>query len=236
MRWGGGLSAAELDDRPDGLRRVTQHLLQIKHPHPPVWLDVAVRTSQEAADALGVQVGQIAKSVVFRRKSDDVAVLIVTSGDRRVDEAKVAARLGALARADAAFVKQSTGFSIGGVAPLAHVTPPVTLVDRELFRFDRVWAAAGHPNAVFQASPDQLVALTGAPVADVTQLDVRQGVPSPCIDVCRIDARTGWCEGCSRTIEEIAQWAALDNHAKREVWQRLGQRREQLGTLAGDQQ
>jgi prolyl-tRNA editing enzyme YbaK/EbsC (Cys-tRNA(Pro) deacylase) len=81
----------------------------------------------------------------------------------------VAARLGALARADAAFVKQSTGFSIGGVAPLAHLTPPVTLVDRELFRFDRVWAAAGHPNAVFQASPDQLVALTGAPVADVTQ-------------------------------------------------------------------
>jgi prolyl-tRNA editing enzyme YbaK/EbsC (Cys-tRNA(Pro) deacylase) len=163
------LSAPELDDRPDGLRRVTQHLLRIKHPHPPVWLDVAVRTSQEAADALGVQVGQIAKSVVFRRSCDDVAVLIVTSGDRRVDEAKVAARLGALARADAAFVKQSTGFSIGGVAPLAHLTPPVTLVDRELFRFDRVWAAAGHPNAVFQASPDQLVALTGAPVADVTQ-------------------------------------------------------------------
>lgn len=63
-----------------------------------------------------------------------------------------------------------------------------------------------------------------------------QGVPSPCIDVCRIDARTGWCEGCSRTIEEIAQWAALDDHAKREVWQRLGRRREQLGTLAGDRQ
>ena len=163
------MSAAQLDDRPEGLRRVGQHLLQINHPHPPVWLDVAVRTSQEAADALGVQCGQIAKSVVFRRRSDDAAVLIVTSGDRRVDEAKVAARLGALARADAGFVKQSTGFSIGGVAPLAHLTPPLTLVDRELFRFDRVWAAAGHPNAVFQASPDQLVALTGAPVADVTQ-------------------------------------------------------------------
>ncbi len=163
------MSAAQLDDRPEGLRRVAQHLLQMNHPHPPVWLDVAVRTSQEAADALGLQCGQIAKSVVFRRRSDDATVLIVTSGDRRVDEAKVAARLGALARADAGFVKQSTGFSIGGVAPLAHLTPPLTLVDRELFRFDRVWAAAGHPNAVFQASPDQLVALTGAPVADVTQ-------------------------------------------------------------------
>ena len=157
------------DDRPEGLRRVAECLLQIKHPHAPVWLDVAVRTSQEAATALGVQVGQIAKSVVFRRKSDDRAVLIVTSGDRRVDEAKVAARLGALARADAEFVKQRTGFSIGGVAPIAHLTTPVTLVDRELFRFDSIWAAAGHPNAVFRASPEQLTALTGAPVADVTQ-------------------------------------------------------------------
>ncbi|MEQ1804199.1 MAG: YbaK/EbsC family protein [Burkholderiaceae bacterium] len=149
--------------------RVTQRLRDVQHPHAPIWLDVAVRTSQEAAAALGVQVGQIAKSVMFRRRADDAAVLIVTSGDRRVDEAKVAARLGALARADAQFVKQASGFSIGGVAPLAHVTAPLTLVDRELFRFASVWAAAGHPNAVFQASPDQLLVLTGAPVADVTE-------------------------------------------------------------------
>ena len=117
---------------------------------------------------MGVSVGQIAKSVIFRRKLDDAAVLVVTSGDRRVDEKKVAAIVGALGRADAEFVKASTGFSIGGVAPLAHATPPVTLIDRELFRFDRIWAAAGHPNGVFCLSPDQLVALTGAPVCDVT--------------------------------------------------------------------
>ncbi len=156
-------------DPPPGLARVTQRLHEVGHPHAPVWLDVAVRTSQEAAAALGVQVGQIAKSVMFRRRADDAAVLVVTSGDRRVDEAKVAARLGALARADAQFIKQATGFSIGGVAPLAHLTAPLTLVDRELFRFASVWAAAGHPNAVFQASPDQLLVLTGAPVADVTE-------------------------------------------------------------------
>ena len=154
---------------PDGFRRVAQALAERGHPHAPRWLDASARTSQQAADALGVAVGQIAKSVIFRRKSDDAAVLVVTSGDRRVDEKKVAARVGPLARADADFVKAATGFSIGGVAPLGHATPPVTLIDRELFRFDEVWAAAGHPNGVFRASPRQLEELTGAPVADVVQ-------------------------------------------------------------------
>ena len=98
-----------------------------------------------------------------------MAVLVVTSGDRRVDEQRVAAHTGPLGHADASFVKASTGFSIGGVAPLAHATPTVTLIDRELFRFGEIWAAAGHPNGVFRLSPDELVRLTGAPVADVVQ-------------------------------------------------------------------
>lgn len=153
--------------RPEGFERVAQALAARGHPHPPRWLDVAARTAQEAADVLGVASGQIAKSVVFRRRSDDAAVLVVTSGDRRVDEARVAALTGALARADAGFVKARTGFSIGGVAPLAHSTPPVTLIDRELFRFDEIWAAAGHPNGVFRLAPADLERLTGAPVADV---------------------------------------------------------------------
>ena len=158
-----------LDDRPEGFRRVVQALAERGHAHVPCWLEVAARTSQEAADALGVQVGQIAKSVIFRRKADEVAVLVVTSGDRRVDEKRVAALTGPLGRADADFVKARTGFSIGGVSPLAHLSPPVTLIDRELFRFSEIWAAAGHPNGVFRLSPDELVQLTGAPVADVVQ-------------------------------------------------------------------
>jgi prolyl-tRNA editing enzyme YbaK/EbsC (Cys-tRNA(Pro) deacylase) len=158
-----------LDDRPEGFRRVVQALAERGHAHVPRWLEVAARTSQEAADALGVQVGQIAKSVIFRRKADEVAVLVVTSGDRRVDEKRVAALTGPLGRADADFVKARTGFSIGGVSPLAHLNPPVTLIDRELFRFGEIWAAAGHPNGVFRLSPDELVQLTGAPVADVVQ-------------------------------------------------------------------
>jgi prolyl-tRNA editing enzyme YbaK/EbsC (Cys-tRNA(Pro) deacylase) len=158
----------EKDARPEGFQRVSQALAQAGHAHAPLWLEVSARTSQEAADALGVQVGQIAKSVIFKRKSDDVAVLVVTSGDRRVDEKKVAAQTGAIGRADAEFVKAKTGFTIGGVAPLAHASTAVTLIDRELFRFEEIWAAAGHPNGVFRLRPADLVALTGAPVCDVT--------------------------------------------------------------------
>ena len=156
-------------DRPEGFQRVAAALADAGHPHPPRWLDVAARTAQEAADALGVTLGQIAKSVIFRRQSDGVAVLVVTSGDRRVDEKRVAAEVGPLGRADADFVKAATGFSIGGVAPLAHLQPPVTLIDRDLFRYTEIWAAAGHPNGVFCLSPDELLRLTGAPVADVVQ-------------------------------------------------------------------
>jgi prolyl-tRNA editing enzyme YbaK/EbsC (Cys-tRNA(Pro) deacylase) len=158
------------ESRPEGFQRVAAALAERKHPHAPRWLEVAARTSQEAAEALGITVGQIAKSVIFRRKSDEVAVLVVTSGDQRVDEKRVSALTGPLGRADADFVKARTGFSIRGVTPLAHATPCVTLIDRELFRFSEIWAAAGHPNGVFQLSPQQLVALTGAPVADVVQV------------------------------------------------------------------
>ena len=153
---------------PDGTRRVATRLAELGHPHDVVMLPVTGRTAADAATALGVELGQIAKSIVFRRRSDDKAVLVVTSGDLRVDEKKVSALVGALGRADADFVKASTGFSIGGVSPVAHTTPPVIVVDRELFRFRQIWAAAGHPHAVFPLSPEELVALTGAPVEDVT--------------------------------------------------------------------
>jgi prolyl-tRNA editing enzyme YbaK/EbsC (Cys-tRNA(Pro) deacylase) len=164
-----------VDERPEGFRRVAALLAERGHAHAPLWLEVAARTSQEAANVLGVTVGQIAKSVVFRRLaeegSEERAVLVITSGDRRVDENKVAALVGgAIGRADAAFVKSRTGFSIGGVAPLAHAEPPLTLIDRDLYRFELVWAAAGHPNGVFALAPAQLEALTGgAPVVDVVQ-------------------------------------------------------------------
>lgn len=218
-------------DRPElsePVRRVADQLAQMGHACPPRWLDVAARTAQEAADALGVELGQIAKSVIFRRRADERAVLVVTSGDRRVDERKVAAHAGPIGRADAAFVKARTGFSIGGVAPVAHREPPVVLIDRELFRFDRVWAAVGHPNAVFPLSPADLVRLSGqAPVLDV----VAEAAPapatrpvrpaSPCVNLCRMDPATGWCEGCRRTLDEIAAWSSMDAVRREAVWQQL---------------
>lgn len=176
---------------PTGVQRVAAELARLGHPHTPIMLSEAARTAQQAADALGVALGQIAKSIIFRRKPDAVAVLVITSGDRRVDESLVQALvcqhpsaacgtpsngvpIFKLGRANAEFVKQATGFSIGGVAPLAHAVRPITLIDRELFRFQEVWAAAGHPHAVFRLSPRDLVAWTGAPVVDVVLVDSPQ--------------------------------------------------------------
>ena len=163
------MCGSEIKPWPEGMQRVAAALQAHGHPHAPVLLDAAARTAQQAADALGVAVGQIAKSIIFRRRADGAAVLVIASGDRRVDEKKVDALVGPTGRADAEFVKVRTGFSIGGVSPLAHAEPPVTLIDRELFRFDEIWAAAGHPHGVFRLRPQDLEAMTGAPVADVVQ-------------------------------------------------------------------
>ena len=204
----------------DGFERVSDWLEAHGHAHRPIALPVAARTAKEAADGLGVQLGQIAKSVIFRRLADDVAVLVVTSGDQRVDERKVSALTGPLGRADAAFVKERSGFSIGGVSPVAHLQRPVTLIDRELFRFDVVWAAAGHPNGVFAASPQQLAEMTDAPVADVVQ-----SVTSPCTDVCKLDPVDGLCRGCYRTRDEIASWSKIDDDARRSMLVALAERK-----------
>lgn len=163
------MCGSELHALPEGVQRVSRARQDANHPHAPVMLDGAARTAQEAADGLGVQLGQIAKSVIFKRKEDGVAVLVVASGDRRVDEKKVSALVGKIGRADADFVKAQTGFTIGGVSPVAHLTAPITLLDQDLWRFDVVWAAAGHPHGVFQLQPEDLQRLTGAPVVDVAQ-------------------------------------------------------------------
>lgn len=165
------MSGSEWPSLPDGVQRVARALQERGHPQMPRMLSQSARTAQEAADALGVEVGQIAKSIVFRRLPDDRAVLVVTSGDRRVDERKVQALVceagQSLARADAAFVRQQTGYAIGGVPPLGHAQAVVALIDEDLFRFETIWAAAGHPHGVFSLAPRDLGALTGGPVADV---------------------------------------------------------------------
>ena len=126
------------------------------------------RTSAEAAAAIGCSVAEIAKSIVFRGKTSGLAVVVVASGDNRVSEAKVAAKLGEpLARADADFVRTATGYAIGGVAPIGHSQPVKLLLDEDLQRFETVWAAGGTPFSVFPLKPEQLRSLTGAEWTDV---------------------------------------------------------------------
>ncbi|TCK42284.1 prolyl-tRNA editing enzyme YbaK/EbsC (Cys-tRNA(Pro) deacylase) [Paraburkholderia sp. BL8N3] len=156
-----------IDALPDSARRVARLLQERGHSRPVVMLPETGKTSAEAAAGLGCSVAQIANSILFRRRADDAPVLVIASGSNRVDEAKVAARVGALARADAKFVREKTGYAIGGVCPIGHATEPVTLIDEDLLSLDSLWAAAGHPHAVFNLTPRELVALTGAPVADV---------------------------------------------------------------------
>lgn len=161
------MCGAEMFALPESVQRVARFLQDAKHGAAPQMLDGAARTAQEAAEQLGILVGQVAKSVVFRRKLDGASVLVVAAGDRRVDEKKVAALVGPIGRADADFVKAQTGFSIGGVSPVAHLHKPVTLIDSSLARFDVLWAAAGHPHAVFPLSLPELQNLTQAPVVDI---------------------------------------------------------------------
>ncbi len=104
----------------------------------------------------------------FKHLVDGAAVLVVASGASRVDEAKVTALVGPIGKADAKFVKERTGYAIGGVCPIGHAFEPVILLDQGLFALESLWAAAGHPHAVFNLTPQQLQAMTGAPVVDVS--------------------------------------------------------------------
>lgn len=152
---------------PDSARRVADLLAAMGHDKQVVMLPETGKTSAEAAAGLGCSVAEIAKSIVFRRLLDDAAVMVVASGSNRVDEAKVAALVGPLGKADARFVKERIGYAIGGVCPIGHVGKTVMLIDEDLLELNSVWAAAGHPHAVFNLTPQQLVAMTAAPVADV---------------------------------------------------------------------
>ena len=170
------MCGAEIFSLPESVQRVARFLQEANHPHAPHMLDGAARTAQEAADQLGILVGQVAKSVVFKHKESGGHVLVVAAGDRRVDEKKVTALVGKIGRADAEFVKAQTGFSIGGVSPVAHLQSPITLIDSSLARFEVLWAAAGHPHAVFPLTLEQLQGLTQAPVVELAQTPVEQAV------------------------------------------------------------
>jgi prolyl-tRNA editing enzyme YbaK/EbsC (Cys-tRNA(Pro) deacylase) len=147
---------------PASAQRVQDALTAAGSDARVIELPVAARTSQQAADALGIEVGQIAKSLIFRAVPSGRAVLVIAAGDRRVDEARISALLGeAIERATPEFVREHSSFAIGGVAPLAHARPMTTFIDASLRRFDVVWAAGGTPHCVFPVAPAELVRVSG---------------------------------------------------------------------------
>jgi prolyl-tRNA editing enzyme YbaK/EbsC (Cys-tRNA(Pro) deacylase) len=128
------------------------------------------RTSADAAAAIGCAVAQIAKSIVFRGAESGRAVVVIASGANRVDERKVAAVIGEpTAKADAAFVREATGFAIGGVAPLGFVGEVALVLDQDLLKLHPIWAAAGTPSSVFRVEAADLARLPGARLADIRQ-------------------------------------------------------------------
>jgi len=127
------------------------------------------RTAAEAAERVGCEVGQIVKSLIFKTKQTDRAVLVITSGANQVNEWRIGALLKEpLEKAPAAFVRERTGFAIGGIPPLGHATPLETFVDQDLMRYQEVWAAAGTPHALFRLVPADLVKMCGGRVVKVS--------------------------------------------------------------------
>jgi len=134
-----------------------------------VELPGSTRTAQEAAQAVGCQVGQIAKSIIFRAEISHRPILVIVSGPNRVNEKVIEALVGeAIAKADADFVRQRTGFVIGGVPPVGHIETLETFLDQDLLQYQDIWAAAGTPHAVFCLTPGDLLRITSGIVISVT--------------------------------------------------------------------
>lgn len=132
-------------------------------------LSDSTRTAKEAAQAVGCQVGQIVKSLIFKGKKSQTPILVVASGANRVDEKKISAMVSEPVKmAHADFVRKKTGFAIGGVPPLGHAERLKTFIDEDLLEYDEIWAAAGNPHALFKLSPDNLIKMTGGKVVAVS--------------------------------------------------------------------
>jgi prolyl-tRNA editing enzyme YbaK/EbsC (Cys-tRNA(Pro) deacylase) len=157
-----------MNDKPGSVERVRAALLSAGHADTISEFPDSTRTAQDAAAAVGCSVAQIAKSIVLR--AGDEVVLVIASGANRVDVARVADLLGRPVKpADGRWVRDTTGFAIGGVAPVGHLTPPRILIDADLMALDPVWAAAGSPRHVFRTSARELARMSGGIIAEVKE-------------------------------------------------------------------
>lgn len=149
-------------------QRVQEILLALGFSCQVTEMPQTTRTAVEAATAIGCTVAQIAKSLVFKTKQTGKPVLVIASGSNRVKEKKIETVLGErLDKADADFVREHTGFAIGGVPPVGHTSSFDIFIDEDLLRYQEIWAAAGTPFAVFRLTPEDLVKMTGGRVISV---------------------------------------------------------------------
>jgi len=149
-------------------QKVQDALLALGMTLQVVELPGSTRTALEAAQAVGCQVGQIVKSLIFKARRSQRPVLVIASGANRVNEVAIEALIGEpLGKADADFVRQRTGFVIGGVPPVGHAEPLETFIDEDLLQYKEIWAAAGTPHAVFRLTPGELIKMTGGQVVRV---------------------------------------------------------------------
>ncbi|MDZ4159148.1 MAG: YbaK/EbsC family protein [Anaerolineaceae bacterium] len=149
-------------------RKVQQALAELGFDCRVVELPASTRTAREAAEAVGCQVGQIVKSLIFKGSQTGKPILVIASGANRVDEHKICALIGEqIEKADPDFVRQRTGFAIGGVPPVGHTEALTTFIDEDLLQYAEVWAAAGTPHAVFPLSPSALQQMTGGTLTAV---------------------------------------------------------------------
>ncbi|HYB10935.1 MAG TPA: YbaK/EbsC family protein [Alphaproteobacteria bacterium] len=148
--------------------RVQEALRTLGYTNQVIEREETTRSSAEAAAAVGCTIGQIAKSVIFRAKGSGRPILVVASGPNRVNEKAIEAVIGEkLGKADADFVRERTGFAIGGVGPVGHAQMLEIFIDEDLLQFAEIWAAAGTPNAVFKLTPDELKRMTGGSVINI---------------------------------------------------------------------
>ena len=151
------------------LKRVTRVLREAGLDITPLEMPDLTRTAAQAAAAAGCEIDQIAKSVIFAGESSRRAILFITAGGNQVDAQKASALAGEpLGKADAALIRAQTGFAIGGVAPVGHLTPIRAFMDPRLLDFSEIWAAAGTPRHIFPIAPDRLVTLAEAETAAFT--------------------------------------------------------------------
>jgi len=149
-------------------QKVQDAIKSLGYPYEVIEFEASTRTALEAAERVGCEVGQIVKSLVFQGKTSQKPILILTSGANQVDVKRMKAHVGEkIGRADPAFVRERSGYAIGGIPPLGHLHPIDTYIDEDLLQYGKIWAAAGTPNAVFELDADQLEKMTGGKVIAV---------------------------------------------------------------------